>query len=129
MTALYNLCPHELRFYLPDGKVVVMASLGSLRLKSSPQQKLTGIKMDDALVPTITPQDFVGIDGDPVVLALWETNPNADFIVSLPAAQWLAAHKHHVGHRGLLCPATGPQYAVRDEKGVIQGARALERYA
>lgn len=131
---LYNLTPHAIRIHCQkeDGLIYIseIPSDGDLRLTSLPQLHVErGQMMDidvDALI--ITGQAFDGLDVRTNGFNIFTTNPQAAFIVSLPVAQWLVANPNEKAPRQctILTPATGPQYAVRNDQGQIIGCKALE---
>lgn len=53
----------------------------------------------------------------------------ATSIVSMPTAEWMRANAANQGILcNILCPATGPNHVVCDDKGQILGCKALELY-
>jgi hypothetical protein len=139
MTELINLMPHALVLYDRVGKDVVatLPSQGALRLRSKPQIPLAPLTLSSAgptlRIPVTSAQEFEGIDATGPGYALWQQNPCGAFVVSLPAAQFLAAASGDLpdapGQRQLYCPATGPGSAVRDAEGKILGTTALEKFS
>lgn len=129
----YNLTPHEICVYNEQGLVVKFPSDGALRLVSEPQN--TPILDPNVLasgLPMIRGQVFTGVDPSSPGYAKFAapSEKHVDIIVSLPMAQWMTAHKDawecNALSMSILCPATSPSYAVRDDKGQLIGCKALE---
>lgn len=129
---IFNLTLHMIRVYLDKDLTIFrdFPSAGDLRLASRPQVPAgrDGLNLGVEL-PLVTAQSFTGLDETSSGYGVFKANPNAAFIVSMPTAEWLTAFNMKLGLKcTVLCPATGPKYVVRDEKGQIIGCKALEMH-
>ncbi len=131
LDALFNLTPHPINFFAPEGQklLYVLPTHGTLRLVSGEQPKVknlwAGMTME-ACVPVIMGQRFIGLDTSGPGYKIWQENPTAGFIVSLPMAQWLSTQHVLCGAREIYCPATDTKNRVSDDRGQLIGCRALE---
>lgn len=113
---LVNLTPHNVMLCGSDGKPLMEIKPSGAVLRLKEEVKDTGEKI--AGIPVVRKR-FVGLEG----FSLPQRTENIVFIVSMPVAQYLA------GRPDIVAPDTGPESAVRDEKGRIIGVRRFMRFS
>lgn len=129
LDALFNLTPHPINFFAPEGQklLYVLPTHGTLRLVSGEQPKVKVLSCGEAVsVPVIVGQRFIGLETSGPGYKVWQANPTGSFIVSLPMAQWLGTKPALCGTREIYCPATDTKNRVSDDRGQLIGCRALE---
>lgn len=116
-----NCTPHDISV-VQNGETKTFAKSNvELRLTSAPQIKLP---FDHTGVSVVTKQTFVGVE--------WPVNhgikDSAWILVSMPVGDYFAAHPKECKH-WVFGPDTGPEAAIRNEKGQIVGTTRLIFYA
>ena len=103
---IINLTPHDVKLFV-DGKEHVFPKSGTIARVNS------------------TSQPFRGINGLPVNRTIYgevenlpEPQPGVIYIVALLVAQVLGNSRVDI-----VCPDTGPDSVVRDDKGLITGVK------
>lgn len=120
---LLNLTPHDVSYCDAAGRVlVVFPTAGSLRLVSAAQTPLTPLRCGDHALEVAAPPAYTDV-APRALLPEVQTS----VLVSMVVAQWMQP-REEFAHLTLYVPDTGPESAVRDERGRIVGVRRLTRY-
>jgi len=130
---LLNLTPHNIVVYPNDEtkKLIMYAKSGVVARLNTRKQAILEVLEDGC--PVYEPQDFSSISPKYPPKDKFKKSMRG-VIVSMPVAQWLCdtdgngLDRVYAEWGEIFCADTGPDGAIRDDKGIIIGTKRLVRY-